>query len=104
MAAWLVECGQGDPADDFKGYYSTLEEGFKLLAKRGVHSLSELARLHLTEIDGWMSAELGDVAIIHIGGDEAFGIVGRGGIHVLRDGGGLAKIPLDRAVGVFRSC
>lgn len=98
VSDWIAEITGEDPARDFRQRYSSVEEGLKLL----LIGLEDAAAQLMTEVPNWMTARPGDVAIIDIGGTPAFGLVGRGGIHVLAERGGLAKLRLDRAVRVFR--
>lgn len=105
-AGWVRLCTGIDLAADWRGKYRTLEEGAALLADAGISDPVDLAEQHLREIDGWMQAAVGDVAVVAdedgAGGDyTAFGIVGGCHIHVvgLR---GLDYVPLSRALRVFR--
>ncbi|PCH71942.1 MAG: hypothetical protein COC12_07025 [Rhodobacteraceae bacterium] len=105
-AGWVRLCSGVDLAKRRRGRYYTLEQGAALLAGDGISDPIELAERHLTELNGWMQALVGDVAVVQdvdgAGSDyTGFGIVGGCHIHVvgLR---GLDYVPLRRAVRVFR--
>jgi Domain of unknown function (DUF6950) len=105
-AGWVRLCTGVDLAQGWRGRYRTLEEGAALLANEGIADPVDLAERHLVELDGWMQALVGDVAVVEdvdgAGSDHTgFGIIGGCHIHVvgLR---GLDYVPLRRAVRVFR--
>lgn len=98
VSDWILAITGEDPAADYRGCYSTVEGGLKLL----LIDLPDAAAQLMTELPGWMAARPGDVAMVEESGTLAFGIVGRGGIHVLSERGGLAKLRLTRARRVFR--
>lgn len=97
-ADWIEEVTGRDLAADMRGQYETVEEGFTLLSS----GLQEALSAELTELSGWMAAAPGDVALVDIDGEDACGIIGRGGIHMLSERGGLTRLRLDRARKVFR--
>lgn len=110
IAGWINLCTGVDLAKGWRGKYRTLEDGYALLSAMGFSDLVGMAERYLGELDGWMQAVPGDVAVVedvdgagdssgadHIG----LGIIGGCHIHVvgLR---GLDYVPLNRAVRVFR--
>lgn len=88
-----------DLAAEFRGRYTTLRGGFRILKKAGFPD-------HLALIDdrvgprlGWMALRTGDVAAVP--GDDgtpAIGIVTGDLVHCLAPVGGLGAVPLDAAL------
>ena len=98
-AAWVLELTGRDlvPA----AAYDTLEAGQEMLRAAGHEDHVALAAAHLAEVDGWMRAREGDIAVVLDAGRSCFGIVGSDVVHVLTPRG-LGHVPLDAAVRVFR--
>lgn len=101
-ADWIAELTGSDPAAQWRGRYSSLDEGRALLLSDGFATPAEVLAPILVKDAGWMQAQTGDVAVLIEAGEEAMGLVGGGHIHVLRPLRGLGAVPLDRAVRIYR--
>lgn len=82
-AEWVRRCSGKDLLTPWRGSYRSLKQGHEQLAMAGFSSLDELAAHHLSEVDHWSVAQVGDVAAIRADGETAFGIFGGPQIHVL---------------------
>lgn len=100
-AGWVAHCTGRDLTTDWRGTYQSLDEGRARLANAGFATLGDLAAHHLSEVDGWVQAQIGDVAIVIEDGAEAMPIVGGAFLHGLGVRG-LDVVPLERATRVFR--
>lgn len=100
-AGWVQICTGVDLAATWRGQYSTLAQGQALMVQQGYADHIDMAAQHLTEIDGWMQAQTGDIAVIVEGDEMAMGVIGGAFIHVpgLHQ---LVAAHLRQAVRVFR--
>jgi len=103
---WCEICTGRDLISEWIATYETFESGFEALSKSGVASLFDLAALHLEPISTVAEAQPGDIAVLKLGRDEAFGIVGGAHVYVLAASGDarlpIDIMPFDRVIGVFR--
>lgn len=112
FAAGAVKAMTGeDPAADYRGRYTTLRGGLRLLKKNGFANHAELAEATFEEIrdpEGhpWVAAaQVGDIAAIKVDDDGlyALGIVQGSRIYVLRPGeAGIGTVDLLDAERAFR--
>ena len=99
-AAWVRELTGRELVPDGAAY-GTLAAGQALLAEAGHADHVAYAAAHLTEVESWMRAQEGDIAVVMDQGHPCFGVVGSDVVHVLTPRG-LGHVPLDAAVRVFR--
>lgn len=105
FAAGAVEAMTGDdPAADYRGRYTTLLGGLRLLKKSGHANHADFAASLFEEIHPSM-AQVGDLAAIKVDDDGlyALGIVQGSRIYVLRPGeAGIGTVDLLDAERAFR--
>lgn len=91
-----------DPANAWRGKYTTLAGGFKLLRKAGFDNHAEFAASLFEEVHPSLS-QLGDLAAMPVeDGVFALGIVGGAMIHVVQPVGPLGVVDLLTASRCFR--
>lgn len=100
-AAWVTRVNGIDLARGWRRAYRSLDDGFAQLARAGFASLGDYFASRLTEIPGWMGAQVGDVVTLDEDGQEAMGIVGGSFVHCIGVDG-LVVVPIFRAIRVFR--
>lgn len=100
-ADWVRTVSGLDLAGGWRGAYRTLEDGHAQLAQAGFANLGDFFASHLTEVPGWMHAQVGDVAVVIENDEEAMGIAGGSWVHCLGVQG-LDVVPISRAVRVVR--
>jgi hypothetical protein len=96
-ADWCVRARGIDPARDIRGRYATFEQGLELVGVKslpmGFQRVFQRAGLRLTR-----QPMPGDVALIQMAGVDACGaLVTSAGYVALARGGGLSRLPPDRA-------
>lgn len=105
FAAGAVEAMTGeDPADEYRGHYSTLLGGLRLLNKNGFANHADFAASLFKEIHPSF-AQVGDLAAIKVDDDGLFalGVVQGSRIYVLRpDEAGIGTVDLLDAERAFR--
>jgi hypothetical protein len=89
-----------DLSAEWRGQYTTLEQGYALLRAAGHRDHIALAAQHLKEIPAAF-AGVGDVAVVAGSIGDSLGIVQGEGIYVLTLRG-LGVVPLDHAHQAFR--
>lgn len=96
-AAGAVEAMTGfDPAAAFRGRYTTLRGGLRVLRSAGFDDHIALIRHHFPEVDRHQ-ARPGDIAVIDGPSPQALGIVqGPAGVYVLTTGG-IGTVPIEAA-------
>lgn len=87
-------CGV-DFAADYRGRYTTITGGLRVLRKHGHEDHIALAKEHLTE-KPVAFANVGDGAVVVDGNEPALGIVQGPSVFVLTEGG-LGHVPLTSA-------
>ena len=101
FAAGAVEAMTGtDPAQAFRGHYTSLKGGFKRLKTAGFADLAAYACAHFTEVPV-ARAQVGDIAVLEGNGEAALGIVQGERIYI-RSPQGLATVSLLKAERMFR--
>lgn len=104
FAAGAVTAMTGvDFATDYRGSYSTLKGGLRLLKARGFETHADLAAAHLTEIHP-SHAQVGDIAAVSVddAGLFALGVVQGARVIFLKPEGGLGTMDLLGAERAFR--
>ncbi|WP_113154788.1 hypothetical protein [Nitratireductor sp. OM-1] len=104
FAAGAVEAMTGvDFAKGYRGAYTTLAGGLRLLRTEGFETHADFAAAHLTEIHP-SKAQVGDIAAIAVSdaGLFALGVVQGARIIFLRPEGGLGTTDLLQAERAFR--
>ena len=102
FAAGAVQAMTGeDFAEPFRGRYSTLADGLRLLKVAGHGDHVALARSCLPSIPV-AEAMPGDLAVCDGDGVPALGVVQGAAVYVLQAQGGLGLIPLTSAIEAFR--
>lgn len=89
-----------DPADPYRGNYSTIEEGLALLQADGFEDHVAFAASLYTEIPRLQATE-GDVAVVRQGGLTGLGIV-LGSTIAVASSAGIVQLPLTAASQVFQ--
>jgi len=101
FAAGAVEAQTGiDPAEAWRGRYTTFRGGLRMIRRDGHADLPALVAAHLPEI-GLLAAMPGDIALVASTEGPAMGVVQGAAIYVLGAGGGLAAVPITAAQRVF---
>ena len=101
FAAGAVAAMTGeDIAAPYRGRYSTLRGGLRVLRRDGLDDHVALARARLP-LRGVVNALPGDVAICTGTDGLALGIVQGQGVYVLQPSGGIGILPLTDAVEVL---
>ncbi|EKF43973.1 hypothetical protein NA8A_04155 [Nitratireductor indicus C115] len=104
FAAGAVAAMTGeDIASGYRGRYTSLAGGLRLLKRDGFASHADLAAAHLPEIHP-SQAQVGDIAAVpaHDAGLFALGIVQGERIILLREEGGLGSADFFEAARAFR--
>lgn len=100
FAAGAVRVMTGtDLADDFRGRYTTLKGGLRVLKRSGYADHVALIDALLGERVGWMALRSGDIAALP--GDDgtaAIGVVTGDLIRCLAANGGIGPVSLDAAL------
>jgi hypothetical protein len=100
FGAGAVEAQTGvDLAADWRGRYTTMRGGLRVLRRVGYADHIDLISRHLTEAPRLMAAE-GDIAILPEG--MAVGVVQGAAIYVLHPSGRLGLTSLSAATRIFR--
>ncbi|MBL9046805.1 MAG: hypothetical protein JNK34_05755 [Tabrizicola sp.] len=90
-----------DLAAPFRGRYTTLEGGLRVLRRHGFADHVALARAELETI-AVAAAMPGDLAVFAVDPVPALGVVQGAAVYVLGRNGGLGLMPLTEAVEAFR--
>jgi uncharacterized protein DUF6950 len=102
FAAGAVNAMTGsDPSAAYRGRYTTLRGGLRILRKDGFHDHVERAAALLTEVSPRRS-RVGDIAVMETSDGPSLGVV-QGEWVAVRTMTGLGFVPIDQAVQVFRS-
>lgn len=91
-----------DPGADYRGRYTTMLGGLRLLRRNGFKTPADLYAGMLPEVKP-ARAQVGDVALVQVGQDIGLGIVQGPRIYVLRPGAaGVGTVDLLTAKRAFR--
>jgi hypothetical protein len=97
FAAGAVAAMTGDDfAADYRGRYSTLKGGLRLLQKAGFADHITLAAYHFAKVHSAFVAP-GDLAVIDTDDSAALGVVQGEGVYVLHVSGRIGVMPMDAA-------
>lgn len=101
-AGWVDKLRGSDLVTEWASQYSTFQEGARLLKRKRIRTLRDLASKYIEPVGGWMFALPGDVALV-MDNKLVFGIVGSGGVvHCLHVTRGLDVCALHHAHEVYR--
>lgn len=89
-----------DPSVAYRGRYTSLRGGLRILRKDGFRDHVERAAALLTEVSP-RRAKVGDIAVVKTADGPSLGVV-QGGWVVVRTMSGLGFVPIDQAKRVFR--
>lgn len=102
FAAGAVAAITGDdPAAPFRGRYTTLRGGLRVLRGAGYADHIDLARTLFAGIPVALALP-GDLAVIATPDGSSLGVVQGGSVYVLHPGGHLGLVPLTDASEAFR--
>jgi len=90
-----------DPSANYRGRYTTLRGGLRILRKDGFRDHVERAAALLTDVPP-QRARAGDIAVVKTADGPSLGVV-QGEWIVVRTTTGLGFVPIDQATRVFRS-
>lgn len=101
FSAGAVEAMTGiDLAADWRGHYTTLRGGLRVLRRAGYHDHIALTAAHLPEVAPGR-AQVGDIAVVDGDDGPSLGVV-NGAWVAVRTMSGLGHVPRDRVVRAFR--
>ncbi len=101
FAAGAVNAMTGsDPSATYRGRYSTLRGGLRILRKDGFRDHVERAATLLTEVSP-RRAQVGDIAVVDTSDGPSLGVV-QGEWVAVRTMTGLGFVPIGQAKRVFR--
>ena len=89
-----------DPSAAYRGRYTSLRGGLRILRKDGFHDHVERAAALLAEVPP-QRARVGDIAVVDTGDGPSLGMV-QGEWIAVRTLSGLGFVPVDQATCVFR--
>jgi len=89
-----------DPAANYRGRYTTLRGGLRILRKDGFRDHVERAAALLAEVPSQRS-RVGDIAVVKTADGPSLGVV-QGEWVAVRTMSGLGFVPIDQATRVFR--
>jgi len=102
FAAGAVDAMTGtDPSANYRGRYTTLRGGLRILRKDGFRNHVERAAVLLDEVPP-RRARVGDIAVVETADGPSLGVV-QGEWVAVRTMSGLGFVPVDQAKRVFRS-
>jgi hypothetical protein len=90
-----------DLAAGWRGRYTTMRGGLRVLRRAGYTDHIDLIARHLAETPRLAACE-GDIAVIDDPGGRAVGVVQGSAVYVLHPSGRLGLTPLSAAIRVFR--
>jgi len=89
-----------DPSANYRGRYTTLRGGLRILRKDGFRDHVERAAALLTEVPP-QRVRVGDIAVVETADGPSLGVV-QGEWVVVKTLSGLGFVPIDQAKRVFR--
>ena len=89
-----------DPSAAYRGRYTTLRGGLRILRKDGFRDHVDRAAALLTEVPS-QRAQVGDIAVVETSDGPSLGVV-QGEWVAVRTMSGLGFVPVDQAIRVFR--
>lgn len=96
LADWCIEARGVDPAAEIRGRYGSLAEALELTGVRSLPSMFGKL-LRSIGIPRTRAPAYGDIAVIALPGRPPRGAIITSGYVVIADGGGLTRIPFERA-------
>ena len=99
-AGGLYAMTGSDPAANYRGRYTTLRGGLRILRKDGFRDHVERAATLLAEVSP-QRARVGDIAVVETADGPSLGVV-QGEWVTVRTMIGLGFVPVDQAKRVFR--